>query len=49
VAKDHYVVIHDDAGDTTTGPAESYQDAVKRLNAAMTARWNIKGEIKEIE
>jgi len=49
LAKDHYVEIYDDEGDVTTGPAESYADAVKRLNAAMSARWNVRGEIKEIK
>lgn len=43
-------VIRDDEGDTTTGPAESYAEASKRLGDALSSSpWNVGGEIKEVK
>jgi hypothetical protein len=45
----YYAVIQDDAGDATYGPPETYANAAKRLNDALTSPRNVGGEIKEVE
>ena len=48
VDKKYRAVIEDDNGDVTTGPAESYSEAVQRVNDALTSPRNIGGDIKEV-
>jgi len=49
VDKQYRAVIQDDAHDMTYGPAESYAEATKRLDDALSAPRNIGGSVEEIK
>lgn len=42
-------VIEDSAGDTTTGPPESYSAAAQRVKDALISDRNVGGDIKEVK
>ena len=47
--KKYRAVIQDDAHDMTYGPAETYHEATKRLEDALSSPRNIGGSVEEIK
>lgn len=47
--KKYRAIIQDDAHDMTYGPAETYEQATKRLSDALSAARNIGGSVEEVK